>query len=318
MDNQATTTQTDKTVHGPKALFWFLTLFFSLAITTTSTGALWFQYINKLFPKTVSGTVYYAFSQGAIKYAIASLLIATPLFFLITIVIRKALKKQLLSSDNKVRAWITYIILFLVIAVSVGDLITAVLFVLNGDFTPRFLLKVVTILVIAAWVFTYYWSELRSTNALANAPLPKIFGGISVAVIVVSFVSGFFLVDSPLVARNKAYDQTRVNNLSEIKYSIDSYYQQFNKLPADLETLKEFQTYLQTTDPLTTQAYEYKAIDKLNYELCADFGTSNKNLPPDQQYYSGPDGFAHDTGHTCFTKKVLDLTTGKPIPAPVR
>src|SRR6185295_7763635 len=100
MENQPiAATQADKSVHGPKALFWFLTLFFSLAITATSTGAMWFQYINKLFPKEVSGTVYYSFNQGAIKYAIASLLIATPLFFLITFVIRKALTKQNLSVD---------------------------------------------------------------------------------------------------------------------------------------------------------------------------------------------------------------------------
>ena len=63
MENQATN-QPEKAVHGPKALFWYLTLFFTLAIAATSTGALWFQYINKLFPKEVAGQVYRSFSQG--------------------------------------------------------------------------------------------------------------------------------------------------------------------------------------------------------------------------------------------------------------
>ena len=182
-------------IRGPKALFWYLTLFFTLAITASSTGAMWFQYINKLFPKEVAGTVHYSFSQGAVKYAIASLLIAAPLFFIFTVFIRRALVKKSLSTENHVRTWITYIILFLAIAIAVGDLITAVLGVLNGDFTPRFLLKVITILVITGWVFIYYWLELRSSDALAGSSVPKILGIISAVVVAVSFIGAFLRIN---------------------------------------------------------------------------------------------------------------------------
>lgn len=319
MENQPN--QIDKSVHGPKALFWYLTLFFTLGITAFNTGNIWFQYINKLISQEVSGGyVRAAFSQGSLKFAIASLLVAGPIFFFVSFLIRKSLKNGNLNPKNKVRAWTTYIILFFSIAIAVGDLIATVFSVLEGDYTARFLLKSLSILIIVGWIFTYYWLELRSENALNDTKLPKTIGIITAVVILVSFIGAFFLVDSPAEARAKAFDQTRAGNLSEIRYTINNYYNENDKLPETLEELHDQTAFLQITDPETNEAYEYSIINELSYELCATFNTSIKDSTEKEQYRFGPDGFVYEEGKNCFTKKVLEVNNKslRPIPEGVR
>lgn len=306
---------TDKTVKGPKALFWFLTLFFTLAITAFNIGGLWFQYINKWLPKEVAyGLVRTSFNQTALKFNLASLLVATPLFFWLGYLIRKALKNNNLDPKNKIRVWITYIILFLTIATAVGDLITTVFRVLDGDYTARFLLKALTILLIVSWIFTYYWFEIRSPHSLVGSKIPKIMAVVPIVVITISFVGSFFIVDSPALARLKAYDRTRTSNLQEIKYATDDYYREFNKLPESLTELKTYRAYIQITDPKSEETYEYQIIDEVSYELCADFETSNKEGETLTEY--GYEEFLHDAGRNCFKRKVSQLE--KEVMSPLR
>ncbi|MDD2807711.1 MAG: DUF5671 domain-containing protein, partial [Patescibacteria group bacterium] len=204
----ATPNGVDHKVHGPKALFWYLTLFFTLGITAFSTGGLWFQFINKWVPQEVtSGFVQVPFNQSAIKFAVASLLIAAPLFYFFSFLIRKSLANHNLATENKIRVWTSYIILFITIAIAIGDLITTVFRVLDGDFTVRFILKGLAILVIVSSIFIYYWLELRSPNSLVGSIIPKAVGIGAAVIITISSVGSFFIVDSPTLARAKAYDQ---------------------------------------------------------------------------------------------------------------
>ncbi|OGY44816.1 MAG: hypothetical protein A2729_02945 [Candidatus Buchananbacteria bacterium RIFCSPHIGHO2_01_FULL_39_14] len=316
--NQTFQTTADKTIKGPKSLFWYLTLFFTLGITAFQVGGLWFQFINKWLPKEViSGMVQPSFDQTALKFAVASIIVATPLYFTFSYLIRRALKNHNLDPKNKIRVWITYIILFLTVAIAVGDLINAIFHVLNGDYTLRFILKSLSILIIISWIFTYYWLELRSENSLTTSILPKQMAGITIAVIVVSFIGSFFVVDSPRLARSKAYDHTRAANLQEIEFSVQNYYYQNQKLPADLETLRLDNVTLAISDPSTDKPYEYRTIDDKNYELCAEFENSNLDVKNRefQPYYSE---FAYQKGRNCFTKKVVLPTDLQAKPLPIR
>lgn len=309
----------DKTVHGPKALFWYLTLFFTLGITAFNIGGLWFQFINKWVPQEVSsGYVQAAFSQTTLKIAIASLLIATPLYYLFSVFIRKALKNNNLDPKNKVRVWISYIILFITVAIAIGDLITTVFRVLDGDFTLRFILKSLAILIIVGAIFIYYWLELRSPDSLVSSKLPKTMGIIAGVIIAVSFIGSFFIIDSPATARAKAYDSTRISDLQQIKYNTENYYSNYGQLPESLAALKDYSV-ISITDPQTKNEYEYKVVDAKSYQLCADFQTSNKLDENNADYPKGYDGFAHDQGHTCFDLKIneqIDPGNLKPMAVP--
>lgn len=314
--NQKISSTTVKIVKGPKALFWYLTLFFTLGISAFSTGGLWFQFINKWFGQAINyGQVIQSFNQSTLKWQMAALIVAVPVFFIISLLIRRALKQGSLSPDNKVRLWISYIILFIVVAVAVGDLIATTFSLLNGDFTVRFLLKSLTILIIAIWIFVYYWMEMRSETSLVNSPLPKIMGIVSLILIIASFIGTFFIIESPLTARQKAFDQTRVNSLSQIKYTIDDYYNEYKKLPASLQDLMASRGYIQINDPQTNAEYEYSITGPMTYQLCATFDSSNKGQTVDQYNYPPYSDFLHDAGHSCFSRRVNQLNNGvKSVP----
>jgi len=321
MGNQTTQNQTtpthqtdDEAVKGPKALFWYLTLFFTLGVTAFNVGGLWFQFINKWFPKEILiRMVMNSFDQSALKFNIASILVATPIFFLFSFFIRKSLKNNLLETKNKIRNWTSYIILFLTVAIAVGDLIAIIFRVLDGDFAARFILKACTILFIVGWVFFYYWAELRSPNSLIDSKIPKIMSIITIVIIAVSFIGGFFVIDSPITARNKAYDQTRINNLQEIKNVVDMYYQEYQELPESLSALTKYQK-LMINDP-SNNPYEYRVVDDQSYELCAEFETSNQEEEIDYYLMPGYNEFGHDAGRNCFLRKAVNNDFQKPMDA---
>ncbi|RJR31330.1 hypothetical protein C4569_02710 [Candidatus Parcubacteria bacterium] len=307
-------------VKGPKALFWFLGLFFSLGVTAVATGGLWFQFINKWFPLEVGyGMVNTRpFSQSVLKMQMASLIVAVPLFYLFSYLVRQAFKSGLLSPDNKVRLWITYVILFITVATTAGDLITTTFFLLNGDFTTRFLLKSLTILVIAGWIFYYFWTELKAKDSLVRSKLPKIMGIISLVFIIGSFIGTFFIIESPLEARRKAFDRTRVNNLSEIKFTVDDYYREFDKLPQSLKNLQETRGYINFIDPKSGEEYGYRILGETSYELCATFDGSNRDDKDEKYFYGGLNTeFLHDAGRNCFSRSVSKNPTDGPKIAPI-
>jgi len=292
-------------VSNPKALFWFLTLFFSLDVMAVALGGLWFQFVNKWLNLGVSyGVVSSSFSQEAVKMEIASLIVATPVFFYMAWLVRRALRRGSLSPENRVRMWISYIILFLVVAISVGDLIRTLFAVLNGDFTVRFLLKALAILAIAAFIFVYYRLELKTEDALASSKLPKAMGLAAIVVIAVSLVSSFFVIESPRLTREKAFDRNRMDNLQSIKYAVDNYYYEYGKLPATLEELKVNQGYLEISDKENGKAYEYRVTGKEAFVLCADFSLASNEQTEIDGRYAPYNDYYHDAGHVCLDRVV--------------
>ena len=123
----------------------------------------------------------------------------------------------------------------------------------------------------------------------------------TIAILVISFGGAFFVVDSPAVARAKAYDQTRVSNLEELGNIVNSYYLQNDKLP-EITDLESYQSFV---DPKSGQPYEYKITGEEEFELCAVFETSNKN---EESQYNRPSYYSpfffHTEGRNCFTKKI--------------
>jgi hypothetical protein len=62
---------------------------------------------------------------------------------------------------SPVRRWLTYLTLFVATCVLIGDFMSLVYSFLGGELTVRFVLKVLTVGVIAGTGFWYYLSDLR-------------------------------------------------------------------------------------------------------------------------------------------------------------
>jgi len=92
---------------------------------------------------------------------LASVIVAFPVYLGVMRFILRDLGAHPEKHESGVRKWLTYIALFLASGIVIGDLTTFLAFFLRGDLTVRFVLKVLTVLVIAGGVFWYYLASLK-------------------------------------------------------------------------------------------------------------------------------------------------------------
>jgi hypothetical protein len=91
----------------------------------------------------------------------ASLIVGFPVYLIAMRILLRDLARKPDKADSGVRKWLTYIALLISAGTVIGDLVTFVNYFLRGELTTPFLLKVLTILVIAGGVFWYYLSPLE-------------------------------------------------------------------------------------------------------------------------------------------------------------
>lgn len=308
MENQNQALESVKNDRSSNAqdFFLYLVVFLSLAFVSFGEGSILFGFIDKFVTDTELRS-FPAFNQGTVKFGIAALLIAGPIFFAISRIITKRINEKKTSLESVVRKWLTYVVLFFAAATIIGDLITLVVNFLSGDFTSSFLLKVLVILLIAGGIFGYYFWDMRRTEVFSEINKKAMIA--CLAVTVVTFIAGFFIIDSPTVSRQKNLDQQMVNNLQTIDSSIQNYFGETEKLPQKLEDLQttKFSFGIQNVKGIT-----YKIKDASSYELCADFLRSSLDdaMSPEGPYIND---WRHSNGNYCFTRMALKKTDN---PAP--
>jgi hypothetical protein len=264
-----------------------------------------FTVINKAYHKTVNMYDYY--SSTSISWPVATLIIFFPIFILLMWILERDFKVNPEKQNIGIHKWLTYITLFISGLVIAGDLITVLYYFLDGqDITTGFILKVISLLILAGGIFSYYimdvMGKLNSTNR-------KIYRVIAFVIILGSIVWGFQVLGSPMTQRMYKYDTQRVSDLESIDSLITNYYAITRKLPATMdESLKALNTSYSTipTDPETKEAYVYTKTRTLTYDLCATF----KKASPEQgkpNIYARPLGYQswqHGAGYFCFNQTI--------------
>jgi hypothetical protein len=136
--------------------FIYLLMFVTLYISAYNFGDLVFDFINLGFPDPLQSF----YGLTSIRFAVASLIVAFPIYFWLTLATRKAITNDPSKKDSKVRKWLTYLTLLIAASIIIGDLIGLLVALLGGELTLRFTLKVATILLIAGMIFGYYRWDL--------------------------------------------------------------------------------------------------------------------------------------------------------------
>jgi hypothetical protein len=293
-----------KQAHNNPAKDFFLHLleFFSLAFVVFGEGAILFQFINKFVSDQIERTIS-PFDQGGVKFGIAALIIAGPMFFFVSKIIFQRIREKKTPLDSSVRKWLTYIVLFFAAATVIGDLIALVVNFLNGDAAWGFLLKVLTILLIAGAVFAYYfWDMLKKQDDREKKRINFFAIRVSIAVMAITFIASFFVIDSPVVSKQKRIDGQVVLNLQNIDESVRGYFDQTEKLPKSLDDLKKTGIEPALQKGLGNITYEMKVGDV--YTLCADFVRSDKS-DTEANVVIVSDEWKHNVGRVCFDRIAL-------------
>lgn len=295
--------------------FFHLLAFTTLYSTVISLIILLFQYIDVLFPDLALQPYAYDAYASSIRWCIAIVIVSFPCFVLLS----RALVRDCILHPEKlhsgVRKWLTYLTLFVTSCTLIGDLITLLFSLLQGDLTTTFVLKVLVIFVLAGATFLYYFLTLRmQAEDFSKTSLHRSSALFSTIVVLATVLYGFVVVGGPGTARLEQMDLSRVTDLQMIQNRIydDLYGNARYSLPARVTSLpsplpRDLMTVashavdqkIRITDPATGAPYVYR-VRGTSFELCATF-----DLASEKSYSVFWD---HPAGEKCFLFDALDPT----------
>jgi len=287
----------------PRDLFLHLLAIVTLYWSAISFVTLLWQFINNYFPDKL--TNYYSgnFSLSLIRFNVSAIIIVFPVFILISWFLNKIYKKEAVVRESKIRKWLIYLTLFIASLVIIGDLIFVINQFLGGEITVRFILKSLSVLLVAAVIFGYYLDDVRREMP---TKLAKYFAWVSGILVLAAIVGAFIIVGSPTRARLMQFDQQKISDLQNIQSQIVNYYQRKSVLPNSISDLNDsISGFAEPTDPQTKASYEYVVNDaaNLSFKLCANFNKENQNSN-ESYYYGNNDKWNHQAGRVCFERTI--------------
>lgn len=313
MENNINSGSVEISAKGRGAFDAFLNLLslITLGWLAHAFGAVCFQLINKYLGDLnsyISSPQYY---NSLLKYGIASLIIIVPVYFLAINLLHRSYKKGELNHDSGIYKWLTYLMLLVSSLTIIGSLIALITNFLDGNYTLSFILKVLTVIVIAGMIFGYYFFDLRRKDYAKKDKISLIAGIILGIAAVVAIVGGFLSVDTPMQARARLEDGKTQEALNQVYYFINNSYYSDQKIQDsyDLKSLLSGNGY-------SADNISYRKISDQEYELCATFKDKDQSLGDRFAPW-----FNHEAGYQCYTinaKKEYEKTY-KTIeqPAPV-
>jgi uncharacterized membrane-anchored protein len=134
-----------------------LVLFASLYACLWAFVSIIFTFIDSSLPDPLHEGESFA---ETIRSEISTLIVFFPLF---VVMFRYAERNRAdpARRDSNVRRWITFLTLFVAAIIFAGDLVALVQSVLSGDLTSRFLLKALTIAIVAGGLFAFFLHDVR-------------------------------------------------------------------------------------------------------------------------------------------------------------
>src|SRR3989344_1780112 len=150
----------DKPKTTPKDFFLWAGAMVTLYAGVISFITLLFNYINYSFPDPLR---YYSDPySSSIPYAMASLIVLTPVFMVLMRIIRRNISADASRGEIWVRRWALFLTVFVAGATIVVDLIVLLTTFLSGEsLTAAFMLKVLVVLLVAGAGFMHFLADLR-------------------------------------------------------------------------------------------------------------------------------------------------------------
>ncbi len=296
----------DKPKTTPKDFFLWAGAMITLYAGVVSLITLLFNYINYTFPNPLQ---YYGdpYSSG-IPYAMASLIVLTPVFMFLMRIIRRNIEKDPSRNEVWVRRWALFLTVFAAGATIVVDLIILLTTFLSGEeLTLAFLLKVLVVLLVAGAGFMHFLADLWGFWTRNPGQARMVNWGVGVLVLV-TIIAGFFIVGTPQQARLYRMDQQKVYDLQNIQSQLVTYWQQKQTLPSNLEELND-PLYGTTvpTDPQTGAQYSYSRTSTSSFKVCADFNAASRAADAgytEPYRYGADQNWDHAAGEVCFDRTI--------------
>ena len=260
-----------------------------------------FRIINKAFPEVASNI--YAWGGGSeISLPVATLIIVFPIFIVLSHFVNKIYTENPVKKELGIRKWLIYITLFVAGIILAGDLVTVLYKFLDGqDLTAAFLLKALSVLLVAGCVFGFYLQDIRDRISSKGKRIWAILVGV---VILISIILGFSILGSPKTQRLLKQDNQKISDLQNMQWQVINYWQVNGTIPETWPNMM--------VDSQTGNSYEYKKTGNLDFELCATFNREGGSFYSDMmRFESYPsktmmknDDWSHGVREQCFERTI--------------
>ncbi len=287
---------------SPKHFFLQLGSLIALYSSISLFLVLAYAVINKF----VGDIVYYSSDEGAMRFAIAGLVVVFPIYVIISRVIGNMYRADSGLTASATKKWVTSFTLFVSGIVLAGDLFAVIYAFLNGSTTASFILKALSVFVVMGVTFWYYLNDIKRTD-YSDKKLSQSYAVATIAVLVVFIAIGFMYAKSPFTVRKANNDNQRINDLTSIQYSLADYWQNTGMLPESLDDLKDPLSGRTIPEGPSGDMYTYTKTGEKTFTLCAVFETeSNKDdsINSIARYPYNEEFFAHGVGETCFERTI--------------
>src|SRR3989344_1914430 len=297
----------DRPKATPKDFFLWAGAMVTLYVGVVSLITLLFNYINYTFPDPLQ---YYSdpYSSG-IPYAMASLIVLTPVLMVLMRIIRRNIASDPSRNDIWVRRWALFLTVFVAGATIVVDLIVLLTSLLSGEeLTLAFLLKVLVVLLVAGAAFLHFLADLRGYWTSNASQARMVNWGVGVLVLV-SILAGFVIVGTPQDARMYRLDQQKVNDLQSIQWQVVNFWQQKQAIPATLSELDDpLSGFVVPTDVQTGESYGYERTSNSSFRLCATFNMASRggdmSVAEPYRYGGEQQNWSHEAVEVCFDRTI--------------
>jgi hypothetical protein len=123
----------------------------------------------------------------------------------------------------------------------------------------------------------------------------------------VILIFGFYFAGTPQTARKQRFDEMREQNIEQIEWIVQDYYDMNNKLPDSMEELRNSNTIERVSvDPETQEPYEYNVLDEDSFLLCTTFYFESSKLSRTKmELLSTISSLEHGAGYHCFEKNIM-------------
>jgi hypothetical protein len=300
---------------SPRDFFLYLGMIASLYVSAVFLLIVVFQAINSLFLDVLE-------YQGGVdlwtmRTGISALFVSFPIYLILSRLIYKDLIVNLEKKEMWIRRWLIYFTLFLSGITLAINAIVLINIYLQGEFTFRFILKVLSVAIVASAIFRYYLFDLRR-DIEKTAMIVRKISWASLVVVVVTIVGGIIIVGTPTSQRIVRLDQQRVMDLVSIENQVLYIYTRDGALPISLDEMRTpGRDYTPPHDPQTGESYEYSIVSADSFELCAMFQGNSAKENDNRGYYSTPypayygDKYyieggmdKHQSGRVCFERLI--------------
>ncbi len=294
--------------------FLHLVLFATLYTAAFDTGAIAFALIERALPDRALGPFGADPRLEGLRWSVAGLLIALPVFLYTGRLIATALAREPEQRGSGVRRWLTYLTLFVAALVLIGDFVAVLRGLLSGELMPRFLLKAAVVAGIAGVIFRHYLADLRREETeTPGAARGGWLARVGVGAMVLAAIAGLVVIGAPSRARVRQSDLTRIEALQRLSGALENYRIREGRWPGSLAEMSRADAGMvapaDLIDPVTRASYEYGVVDSAHVRLCAGFATADS---------LGPGGavsvfWTHPAGRHCFV-----FTAPRTTPLPTR